>query len=159
MTTARDVIVEAKKHIGFAEGKNKDNPFGAWFGANHVAWCAEFVSYCINKAGGGALIKGAQTDKGFSSCGSGIAFFKKKKAWFDAKHAQPGDLVFFDWNGDGVQDHVGIVVGNYPDKKQLHTIEGNTSDTNHSNGGCVQAKVRDYKFIVGVGRPAYAKGN
>jgi LysM repeat protein len=156
MTTAAAVIAEAKKHLDYVEGKNKDNMFGAWYGMNHVAWCAEFVSYCIAHAGGVALIKGAQSDKGFASCGAGIKFFKSKKAWFKVADAKPGDLCFFDWDHDGSQDHVGIVVSNDPKTKTLHTIEGNTSDTNHSNGGTVEAKVRNYSVIMGVGRPAYA---
>lgn len=156
MTTAEQVIAEAKKHIGYVEGKNKDNIFGQWYGLNHTAWCAEFVSYCIAKAGGVSLIKGAQNDRGFASCGAGIKFFKAKKAWFKVEFAKPGDLCFFDWDHDGEQDHVGIVVSNDPKTKTLKTIEGNTSDTNHSNGGTVQAKTRNYSVIMGVGRPAYS---
>lgn len=156
MTTAALVIAEAKKHVGYAEGKNKDNMFGAWYGMNHVAWCAEFVSYCINHADGGALIKGAQSDKGFASCGAGIKFFKAKKAWFPVAQAKAGDLAFFDWDHDGSQDHVGLIVSVDAKKKTIHTIEGNTSDTNHSNGGVVMAKERNWSVIMGVGRPAYA---
>lgn len=156
MTTPALVIAEAKKHLGYVEGPKKDNIFGKWYGSNGTAWCAAFVSYCLNRAGGGDLIKGAQTAKGFNSCGSGIKFFKAKKAWFPVASAKPGDLCFFDWDHDGVQDHVGIVVSNDPKTKTIKTIEGNTSDTNHSNGGTVQAKTRNYGVIMGVGRPAYA---
>lgn len=156
MTTPAQVIAEAKKHVGYVEGPKKNNIFGKWYGSNGTPWCAAFVSYCLNHTGAGDLIKGAQTPKGFNSCGAGIKFFKSKKAWFPVKDAKPGDLCFFDWDHDGEQDHVGIVVKNDPAKKVLHTIEGNTSDKNHSNGGTVQAKVRNYSVIMGVGRPAYA---
>lgn len=155
MSAQRHVINEARKHVGYTEGHNKDNIFGKWFGANHVPWCAEFVSYVLNHAGYGKLIAGAQTAKGFSSCGAGIAFFKKHKAWHPVKEAKMGDLVFFDWDKDGEQDHVGIIVSNDPVKKIVHTVEGNTSDTSHSNGGVVQERVRNYSVIMGVGRPAY----
>lgn len=157
MTTAQEVLAEAAKHVGFVEGKNKDNPFGKWFGANHAPWCAQFVSYCISHAGGRALIAGAQTEKGFSSCGAGIKFFKKKKAWFSVTDAQPGDCVFFDWNKDGEQDHVGFVVKNDPKKKRVLTIEGNTNAGNSSNGGHCVKQWRSYTYIIGVGRPAYAQ--
>ena len=40
--------------------------------------------------------------------------------------------------------------------KTIKTIEGNTSDKSHSNGGTVQAKTRNWSVIMGVGRPAYA---
>lgn len=157
MTTAAQVIAEAKKHVGYVEGARKDNMFGKWYGMNGAPWCAMFASYCIAKAGGVSLIKGAQNDRGFASCGSGIKFFKAKKAWFHVVEAQPGDLAFFDWEHDGEQDHVGIVVSNDPKTKTIKTIEGNTSDKSHSNGGTVQAKTRNYSVIMGVGRPAYAK--
>lgn len=149
------VVTEAKKHVGYVEGPKKDNIFGAWYGANHTAWCAEFVSYVLNHAGYGKLIAGAQSPKGFASCGKGIAFFKAKKAWFPVEQAKPGDLVFFDWDHDGEQDHVGIVTMNDVANKKLHTIEGNTSDASHSNGGIVQIANRNYSVVMGVGRPAY----
>lgn len=153
--SASGVIAEARKHLGYVEGPNKDNIFGKWYGANHTAWCAEFVSYCINKAGHGNLIAGAQSPKGFASCGAGIKFFKAKKAWFPVEQAKGGDLAFFDWDHDGSQDHVGIVTGIDLKKKMVKTIEGNTSDTSHSNGGVVQEKWRSFSVIMGVGRPAY----
>lgn len=150
------LIAEAKKHLGYVEGKGKDNIFGKWYGMNGAPWCAMFVSYCLNKSGAGAAVAGAQSPKGFASCGAGIKFFKAKKAWFPVAQAKAGDIVFFDWEHDGEQDHVGIVVSNDPKTKTVKTIEGNTSDTNHSNGGTVQAKTRNYSVIMGVGRPAYA---
>lgn len=159
MTTALQVIAEARKHVGYIEGPKKNNIFGKWYGANGQPWCAMFVSYCINKAGGGQLIKGAQTEKGFASCGAGIRFFTKKKAWYPAFEAKPGDLVFFDWDLDGQQDHVGIVVKNYPKRKLMDTIEGNVSGTSQSNGGRVGTRTRSYTNIMGVGRPAYATGS
>ena len=155
MTAQYEVIQEAKKHIDYVEGAGKDNIFGKWYGANHSPWCAAFVSYVLNHAGYGKLIAGAQTAKGFNSCGKGIAFFKKKKAWHPVSEAVMGDLVFFDWDKDGEQDHVGIVVKNDPVKKTVETIEGNTSDASHSNGGVVQRRVRNYSVIMGVGRPNY----
>ena len=38
----------------------------------------------------------------------------------------PGDIAFFDWDGDGVSDHVGIVES--CDGSTVHTIEGNSDD-------------------------------
>lgn len=149
------VIAEARKHLGYVEGAKKDNIFGAWYGANHAPWCAAFASYCLNKAGHGNLIKGAQTAKGFNSCGKGIEFFKKHKAWFKVEQAKAGDLAFFDWDHDGSQDHVGIVTGIDLKAKKVKCIEGNTSDTSHSNGGVVKEQWRSFSVIMGVGRPAY----
>jgi hypothetical protein len=155
MSAAGKVIVEARKHVGYVEGPKKDNIFGKWYGANHTAWCAMFVSYCINKAGYGNLIAGAQTKKGFASCGAGIKFFKAKKAWFPIAKAKQGDLAFFDWDHDGSQDHVGLVVSVDLKNKRVKTIEGNTSGASKSNGGVCKETWRSFSVIMGVGRPAY----
>jgi len=48
---------------------------------------------------------------------------------------QVGDIVFYDWGGDGVSDHVGIVEKVNSDGS-IVAIEGNTSDGfGDSNGG------------------------
>jgi len=153
--TSKNVIVEARKHIGYVEGAGKDNIFGEWYGANRSPWCACFVSYVLNHAGHGDLVAGAQTKKGFNSCGAGIKFFKKKKAWFSIEEAVQGDIAFFDWDHDGEQDHTGIVVKIDLAKKRVLMIEGNTSDTSHSNGGVVKEQWRSFGVIMGVGRPDY----
>lgn len=153
--SVKDVILEARKHLGYVEKAGKDNIFGAWYGANHAPWCACYVSYVLNHSGYGRLIGGAQTAKGFNSCGKGIAFFKKKKAWYPVAEAKPGDLAFFDWDHDGEQDHVGLVTQVDLKNKKIKTIEGNTSDTSHSNGGVVKEQWRNFSVIMGVGRPDY----
>ena len=51
-------------------------------------------------------------------------------------HPEPGDLVCFDWNHDGIGDHIGLVEA-WP-----YTIEGNTSESSQSNGGEVMERVR-----------------
>ena len=40
--------------------------------------------------------------------------------------ARPGTLIFFDWNGDGTSDHVGIV--EKIEGSTVYTVEGNSSD-------------------------------
>ena len=162
MATAQDVLAIAKGFVDkkYVEGRDNDTVFGRWWGANHQPWCAMFVSYSMNKAGAGPLIKGAQTAKGYASCRAGVAFFRKKKAWFAARDAQPGDHVFFDWELNGDPDHVGLVVRNDPKKKVLYTYEGNTSSGNggsQSNGEGAYYRKRPYHLVFGIGRPAYAK--
>ncbi|RHP77773.1 CHAP domain-containing protein [Coprobacillus sp. OF03-2AA] len=46
----------------------------------------------------------------------------KKKSYIP----QTGDIIFFDWNGDGHVQHVGIVEKVENDK--VYTIEGNSKD-------------------------------
>lgn len=70
--------------------------------------------------------------------------------------AQPGDVVLFDWGGDGVADHVGIVERN--NGSYLTTIEGNTSNGSgsQSNGGVVARRTRSLSSVRCVLRPTYA---
>lgn len=159
MTTAKDVIAEAMTWVNkkYKEGANNDSLFGRWYGANHQAWCAMFVSYVFFQAGGINLVS-AQTKKGFAYCPAGVAWFQKLKQWHSARDAQPGDVVFFDWNHNGGAEHVGIVVKNDPKKQVVYTIEGNTSSGaagSQSNGDGVYRRTRPYSFVLGVGRPAY----
>lgn len=128
--------------------------FGAWYGVQ-TAWCAMFVSYCLNHSGNGKTINGAQSKKGYDICSKGINWFKKKGAWLPVKKAQPGDVAFFDWNHDHDPDHTGIVVKVDLKKKRVLTIEGNTGRSDLSNGGAVMKQWRSMSVIIGVGRPAW----
>jgi hypothetical protein len=66
--------------------------------------------------------------------------------------------VFFDWEGNGSPDHVGLVVSHDKTKKTLKTIEGNTSSGvrgSQSNGDGVYVRTRGYDVVYAVARPAY----
>jgi cell wall-associated NlpC family hydrolase len=90
-----------------------------------------------------------------------VNYFKKKNQLVDPKTAQPGDIIFFDWTGAGIADHVGIVIENQVAKGYLLTIEGNTSPegavgASQSNGGGVYTRKRLLgKTIHAVARPAW----
>jgi len=55
---------------------------------------------------------------------------------------QPGDLVCFDWDWDGEFDHVGLFE-KWTTKPNFYAIEGNTSNSNNSNGGEVMRRTRN----------------
>ena len=59
-----------------------------------------------------------------------------------------GDIIFFDWENDGIADHTGIV--EKIENEKIYTIEGNTSDK------CAE---RMYSFdneqVMGYGSPKY----
>lgn len=140
----------------YREGPNNDTIFGKWYGLNHQPWCAMFVSYCFNQAGAGKLVA-AQTAKGFASCNAGYQWFKKKGQTVPIQDAQPGDIVFFNFDENGkTTEHVGIVYAPQPKKLWIITLEGNTSGDAHgsqANGDGVFKKTRTYKSIMGVARP------
>lgn len=94
--------------------------YWSWYGFNYrVEWCAIFVSYAAEKAG--------VSMEHFAYCPTGIANFKAKNQWKDrSQEPKSGDIIFFDWNGNGVSDHVGIV--EKVENGRVYTIEGNSGD-------------------------------
>ena len=161
--TAEKFVEVALKEVGVVEGpKDNQTKYGAFTGANFVAWCGSFVIWCANQAG--FKLPG---DKATIYTPNGAAAFQKAKSWSDAKDAnpQPGDVAYFDFPEDGVNriSHVGIVIKNNGDGT-VTTVEGNTSGTgDQRNGGMVMKKIRGYKknkgnvmvSIVGFGRPKF----
>ena len=145
----------ARQFINYEEGKNNDTLFGEWYGLNFQPWCAMFVSYCFSEVGQSKKVA-ASTKKGFASCDAGLKWFAKKDKLVPIGQAQPGDIVFFQFDNDAQPDHVGIVEKNATKRKALICLEGNTSpDTkgSQSNGGGVYRKKRPYSTIMAVVRP------
>ena len=105
-------------------GNEGGQKFWSWYGFDsHVAWCACFASWCGDQAG---LIESGKMPK-FSLCDDGIAWFQSKGKWKSQGYSPaPGTLIFFDWNGDGTSDHVGIV--EKTEGNVIYTVEGNTSN-------------------------------
>lgn len=81
-------------------------------------WCAAFVSLCAALAG--------ITDFPFSAACQPMYKWGLSKSRYQ-KNPGDGWLVLYDWDCDGVADHVGIVEGY--DTSKIYTIEGNTSDS------------------------------
>lgn len=142
--------------FAFGEVGTKEQPansnktkYGKWFGYDGVFWCAEFVSYVYHHAG--FPLGKLQYKNGFAGCPWAVTHFKETKEVITKEQARPGDIVFFDWNGDGRYDHTGIFNG-WKDKKAgiMYTIEGNTSLSNQSNGGEVMSRKRSCNNVVFV---------
>ncbi len=142
------IIEIAKKYVGTKEVPENSNKtiFGKWANLNGVSWCGLFVSKCYEEAGS-SLPKIGFSFPGFAGCQTAVAYFRKNKK--TTKEPVEGDIVFFDWNGDGRHDHVGIFV-RWIDLKSFETIEGNTSLTNQSNGGEVMKRKRSNHNVLFV---------
>lgn len=115
------LIVEvAASQIGNVGGE----PYWRWYGfTEHVEWCACFVSWCANKCG----YLDTVIPK-FAGCSTGVQWFKARNQWADRSITpEPGMIIFFDWDRDGVPDHTGIV--EKIENGYVYTIEGNTSDS------------------------------
>jgi hypothetical protein len=155
MTTPSSVLALARADLGYEESPPDSNrsKFGAWYGMDGAPWCAMAVSCWFYAAG---LPLAFTTPKGFSYCPFGIDGFRARGELVPVAQAQPGDVVFFDWNGDKVADHVGIVVSG---GLVLTTIEGNTTSGDagdQSNGGGVFQRQRAASLVLAVGRPAWS---
>jgi len=144
-------IVEiARKEIGTVEvpENSNRNKYGKWFGYDGVPWCAEFVSWCYAMAD--EQLPNIGFKKGFAGCQTGYAYFKKM-GWITDKPVA-GDIVLFDWNGDGRFDHTGIFV-EWITNISFNSIEGNTAVGNDSNGGKVMLRERNKSKAIFVHVP------
>lgn len=141
MTKGEQIVKVAFVEVGNIESPKNSNKtkYGEWFGFNGVAWCGIFVSWCYDHAG--YPLPKIGFAKGFAGCLTAVEYFKKNN--MITNEPKVGDIVFFDWNGDGRYDHTGIFNGwESEDKRFFYTIEGNTSLTNQSNGGEVMSRKR-----------------
>ena len=137
------VIVEiASAQVGNKGGQ----PYWSWYGfKSRIAWCACYVSWCADQCG---YIDAGIIPK-FSLCSDGVAWFKKNGQWQDRNYLpQAGDLIFFDWEGDGRCNHVGIV--EKCEDGVVYTIEGNSGNACKRQHYAVGSKK-----ILGYGCPMY----
>ena len=103
-----------------------------------MSWCADQCGYIES----GLIPK-------FAGCVNGANWFKSHNQWHDRNYEpKAGDIIFFDWGGDGITDHVGIV--EKCENGTVYTVEGNSGDA---------CKQRTYAVgsssIYGYGIPAY----
>jgi len=138
--------------VGYREGSDNDNAFGAWYGSNNVAWCAQFQSWGAATAGVAldVILKHQYTPTG--------------KAWFQDRDrvfrdvGYPGDLIYVYYEQLGRVGHVAFVeqvVTSGDGTRIYHTIEGNTNDTGSSQGIGVFRLVRTQSGHLNFARPAY----
>jgi hypothetical protein len=159
-STAAALLAEAKKWLGYKEGARNHTKFGEWYAAlvkdksfAYAAWCDEYVSYCGHASGNSDVVGQ------YAYCPSHVNFFKKRGQWHGANEAiKAGDIIFFDWDNDGIADHVEIARANAAAGANVRTIGGNTSAGtagSQSNGDGVYERTRYRSDILGFGRPAY----
>ena len=121
-------------------------PYWSWYGFDgRVEWCACFVSWCANECG---YIDSGVIPK-FAGCVLGSQWFKDRGQWQDGGfEPSAGQIIFFDWEGDGETDHVGIV--EKCENGIVYTVEGNSGDACRQKQYAVGSSV-----IYGYGIPAY----
>ena len=127
-------------------GNEGGQPYWSWYGfEGRVEWCACFVSWCADQCG---YIESGIIPK-FAGCVDGANWFKGNGQWQDRSYEpSAGDIIFFDWEGDGETDHVGIV--EKCENGVVYTVEGNSGDACRQNQYTVGSS-----SIYGYGVPAY----
>lgn len=115
-------------------------------------WCADFVTFILGETYGKDNIPGdfINTCSNTAGCGSIRSWSQGNGSWTtNPDTLQPGDLVIFDWDGDGGASHVGIFISKNADGT-INTVEGNT--TGAAGSSCVETKIRAPKTINGYVR-------
>ena len=136
------MVAVAQTQIGNVGGE----PYWSWYGYNdRVEWCAIFVSWVADQCG--------YLDAGILPKTAGVRpyvdWFIERGQWQGRDYEpSPGDIIFFDWESDGLADHVGIV--EKVENGLIYTVEGNTGDV------CAERRYTlGSASVYGYGRPLY----
>ena len=132
-------------------GDNGSKYWDYYFGGGWVNWyttpyCACFASWVLHEDGVNcAGMPSASTTlirNGAHRVGRLVS----------PRDARRGDIVLYNWNGDGKLDHTGIVESNRGDAG-ITTIEGNTSRGDEE--GIVMSQNRTWEYVAAIVRPYY----
>ena len=172
------VIKVAQEELGYTEGPKKDeSKYGEWYAGKRVAWCAEFLTWCVNEADtryGTSMLRNIYPMYGRAK--EGAPWFvargrfvtdddripkSHEKQWLIGTYHYlenneyipfPGDYLWIAWYSPEVgTDHVAIVEGVTRDAQgevQIHVIEGNNPDKVQRN-----TYPLSYKLLYGFGTP------
>ena len=135
-----DVLAIAKTQIGYTESTENYvtdetgeargyTRYGQWYGEPYGEWSGMFASFCLHYAG----VEGMPLS---DDCEEWIKELSKEEysLYHEASDTEyepvPGDLVFFDLDGDTKADHTGIIseVNISETENELKTIEGDWED-------------------------------
>jgi hypothetical protein len=137
--TAKEFISKAKSQLGKSGSK-----YWKFAGFKHpVSWCGCFMYWCARKT------KAGIDPSGPAAAHNWYLWGKKHGRNHSKSEAKPGDIITFDWQPNGIADHVGVL-----EKKSggiFYCIEGNTGSPAR-----VRRRARYASQILGVTRPKYA---
>jgi peptidoglycan hydrolase-like protein with peptidoglycan-binding domain len=144
----------AHSQLGYVEGGGSDGHSGNitkyWTelapSLQGQPWCAAFQRWVEIHSGG--------PDLPVSNpyyCPTITTYARQHGLWLDKSLGSPGDLILFQWNENGVADHIGMIVSK--GSGFYSTIEGNTSEQPGSadsqrNGGGVYQRTRNINGTV-----------
>ncbi len=112
---------------------------------NGAAWCNAYVDYVAYEGGVSSLYFNGKKE---TYCPTSIKWCKSNLAQIPPYLAMPMDIIYFDWDKNGVPNHIGLVHERVS-TSTISTVEGNT------NGGIVAKKNRSCSYSCGIFRPHY----
>ena len=131
----------AKKYLGYGGSR-----FCKYCGLpSGSAWCDAYVTTIFHEAGNASLFCNGTKQ---TYCPTTIKWCLKNLASIPPFLALPSDIIFFDWELNGVPNHIGFV-RERKDCDSIYTIEGNTDGSR-----CAQ-KTRNTKYVQGIFRPHF----
>jgi len=119
----QEVINTALGQVGLSGGR----PFWQYYGfTERVEWCACFVHWCMHNTP--YTMGRYPTTSNNALCQTVADNFKSIGQWGNRGYTDmvAGDTIFFDWEGDGHTDHIGLVIGR--SGNSVYTVEGNSGD-------------------------------
>lgn len=130
---AQDIVAIAQSQLGYTASsrnyilsengtKKGYTRYGEWYGNPYGDWCAMFVSFCSHYTG---IPNEAMLHE--MSCMRMVNNLIAVGLFHDAQEdyaPQSGDIIFFQWDGDTIPSHVGIVTE--VTEAGIATIEGNS---------------------------------
>lgn len=137
-----DVVNIAMSQVGNIGGY----PYWSWYGfSSRVDWCSIFVSWVADQAG----VLNTAIPK-FARASEGANWFINNSLFRSRDYIpREGDLIFFDWDYNGVSDHAGYV--RYAENGIVYTVEGNTLNDDCS----LHSYPMNSGYILGYGTPNY----
>ena len=122
-TANQDVINLALSQVGQTGGR----PYWSYYGfSSRVEWCACFVHWCMRHTSSASSSYPTTSNNAY--CQTIANNFMAIGQWGNRSYTNlvAGDTIFFDWQGDGHTDHIGLVIGT--DGTNVYTVEGNSGD-------------------------------
>ena len=117
------VIDLALSQVGQIGGQ----PYWSYYGfSSRVEWCACFVHWCMRNTPSASGSYPQTSNNAY--CQTIANNFMAIGQWGNRGYTDlvAGDTIFFDWQGDGHTDHIGLVIGT--DGTNVYTVEGNSGD-------------------------------
>lgn len=116
--------------------------YGGAVSGSSYPWCCAFLWCAFAENGLSQLFCGGQKT---AYCPFVVDYARRNDQWVTSGY-RPGDLVLFDWDRDGMADHIGIVIS--VSGASLTTVEGNVNEA-------VCRMTRSEVGVMGAYRPSY----